>query len=69
MASIGVGPSGTSNRFTDYVHDPESNLEHTLFRQYSTTQGRFLSPDPMVGVWTWGTAIDEPLPIRCWQPD
>ena len=41
-----VGTEWNFNRFTDYVHDSESNLEHTPSRQYSSTQGRFLSPDP-----------------------
>ena len=36
----------TSLRFTGDEHDWESNLEHTLFRQYSSTQGRWLTPDP-----------------------
>jgi RHS repeat-associated protein len=44
-----IGTEWNFNRFTDYVHDSESNLEHTLFRQYSSTQGRFLSPDPFTG--------------------
>jgi RHS repeat-associated protein len=44
-----VGTEVNFNRFTDYVHDPESNLEHTLFRQYSITEGRFLTPDPFTG--------------------
>jgi RHS repeat-associated protein len=44
-----VGTEWNFNRFTDYVHDSESNLEHTPFRQYSSTQGRFLSPDPYIG--------------------
>jgi RHS repeat-associated protein len=44
-----VGTEVNFDRFTDYVHDPESNLEHTLFRQYSSTQGRFLTPDPYAG--------------------
>lgn len=35
--------------FTDDVHDSEDNLEHTWFRQYSTTQGRFASTDPYPG--------------------
>src|SRR5437763_1205748 len=37
------------NSFTDDFHDSESNTEHTLFRQLSTTQGRWLSPDPYSG--------------------
>ncbi|HEU5231588.1 MAG TPA: RHS repeat-associated core domain-containing protein [Terriglobales bacterium] len=30
-------------------HDSESNTEHTQFRQLSTTEGRWLSPDPYMG--------------------
>jgi len=36
------------NRFHGDEHDTESNLEHTQFRQLSSVQGRWLSPD--VGV-------------------
>jgi RHS repeat-associated protein len=45
----GVSCTGTNlgfNGFTDDIHDPETNLEHTLFRQFSGTQGRWLTPDP-----------------------
>jgi RHS repeat-associated protein len=44
----GVTCTGTDwnfNRFTDHMHDSETNLEHTWFRQYSGTQGRFITPD------------------------
>jgi RHS repeat-associated protein len=34
---------------TDDIHDSESNLEHTLFRQLSGTQGRWMTPDPYLG--------------------
>jgi len=44
-----IGTEWNFNRFTDDVHDSESNLEHTPFRQYSSTEGRFLSPDPYAG--------------------
>lgn len=44
-----IGTEWNFNRFTDYVHDSESNLEHSLFRQYSSTQGRFMTPDPYAG--------------------
>ena len=46
------GCSGTDSsysQYTDDIHDSESNLEHTDFRQLSTTQGRWLSPDPYLG--------------------
>jgi RHS repeat-associated protein len=48
----GVNCTGTNwnfNVFTDDVHDYESNLEHTWFRQLSGTQGRWTSPDPYLG--------------------
>ena len=51
---FGDGGSCTSTNwsyfnFTDDEHDSESNLEHTWFRQLSTTEGRWLSPDPYSG--------------------
>jgi RHS repeat-associated protein len=48
----GVNCTGTNwsyNGFTDDVHDPETNLEHTWFRQLSGTQGRWITPDPDLG--------------------
>ena len=38
-------------QFTGLEHDTnaEGGLEHTLFRKYSATQGRWLSPDPYMG--------------------
>ncbi|MBV9145235.1 MAG: hypothetical protein JO065_04920, partial [Acidobacteria bacterium] len=46
-----VNPQFTTDHylFTGDEHDAESNLEHTEFRQLSTTQGRWLSPDPYLG--------------------
>jgi RHS repeat-associated protein len=41
-----TGTNWTYNGFTDDIHDPETNLEHTQFRKYSSTQGRWLTPDP-----------------------
>jgi RHS repeat-associated protein len=41
--------TGTDNfptHFTGQVHDNESNLDHFLFRQYTSTQGRWMHPDP-----------------------
>src|SRR5262249_23251560 len=43
-----VGLAGPA-QFTGLEHDSESNLEHTMFRQYSRAQGRWLSPDPDPG--------------------
>jgi RHS repeat-associated protein len=36
-------------KFTGDEHDSESNLEHTQFRQLSSVEGRWLSPDPYMG--------------------
>lgn len=35
--------------FAGLYRDPESNSDHSLLRQYSSTQGRWLSPDPFNG--------------------
>lgn len=44
-----TGTEWSFNHFTDDIHDSESNLEHTWFRQLSGTQGRWASPDPYLG--------------------
>src|SRR5258708_3866758 len=38
-----------SYKFTGDEHDSESNLEHTMYRQYEAVQGRWLSADPSLG--------------------
>jgi RHS repeat-associated protein len=45
---LGCDGSGvpTASQFTGQDHDWESNLEHFWFRQYSSTQGRWMTPDP-----------------------
>lgn len=35
--------------FSMLTHDEESNTDHAQFRQYSNTQGRWMSPDPYDG--------------------
>ena len=60
----GVSCTGTNfsfNGFTDDIHDSETNLEHTLFRKYSGTQGRWLTPDPM------GTGSADPMNPQSWN--
>lgn len=44
-------PSGGNDhyKFTGLERDNESGLDHAMFRQYSSTQGRWLSPDPYMG--------------------
>ncbi|HKD79705.1 MAG TPA: RHS repeat-associated core domain-containing protein [Candidatus Angelobacter sp.] len=49
-----IGTEWNFNHFTDDVHDSESNLEHTWFRQLSSTQGRWTSPDPYLGSMDFG---------------
>ncbi|MEO6910036.1 MAG: RHS repeat-associated core domain-containing protein [Edaphobacter sp.] len=49
---FGQAFSGSTNnfyKFTGLEHDSESNLDHAQFRQYSSTMGRWLSPDPYNG--------------------
>jgi RHS repeat-associated protein len=41
--------SGDEFPFTDHERDPENGTDHTLFRQMSSAQGRWLSPDPSDG--------------------
>jgi RHS repeat-associated protein len=44
--------SGTNNdpyHFAQLDHDSESGTDHAQFRQYSPTQGRWMSPDPYNG--------------------
>lgn len=43
---VSVGTAGPME-FTGDEHDSESNLDHTLFRQYSSAQGRWMTPDPL----------------------
>ncbi|HXY26375.1 MAG TPA: RHS repeat-associated core domain-containing protein [Candidatus Acidoferrum sp.] len=36
----------TSHKFTGDERDSETNLDHTWFRKYSSTLGRWMTPDP-----------------------
>jgi RHS repeat-associated protein len=45
----GTVPDGDANHFAMLDHDWETNTDHALFRQYSDTQGNWLSPDPYIG--------------------
>jgi RHS repeat-associated protein len=44
-----AGGTPISHLFTGLERDSESNLDHTLFRQYSSSAGRWMSPDPVGG--------------------
>lgn len=41
-----TGTNWSFSGFTDDIFDPETNLDHTPNRQYSSSQGRWLTPDP-----------------------
>lgn len=41
--------SGNTYKFTGYEHDAESGLEYASARHFSSTLGRFISPDPLSG--------------------
>ena len=43
-----------NNQFAGQEHDAESDSEHAQFRQYSSTQGRWMSPDPYDGSYNLG---------------
>ncbi|MBI2820074.1 MAG: hypothetical protein HYX73_08850 [Acidobacteria bacterium] len=46
-----VTGSGALNnyKYTGHERDTESGLDHTLYRQLSSAQGRWLSPDRLRG--------------------
>jgi RHS repeat-associated protein len=56
-----TGTSPTPWHYTGQPLDSESNLEHFLFRQDSTTQGRWTSPDPA------GLAAVSPANPQSWN--
>ncbi len=48
--SVSIAYSDQDNlHFAGLDHDNESNTDHAQFRQYSPTQGRWMSPDPYDG--------------------
>jgi RHS repeat-associated protein len=56
-----AGGSGTSHKFTEDERDSESNLDHTLFRQYSSSLGRWMTPDPA------GVSAVDPTNPQSWN--
>jgi RHS repeat-associated protein len=40
------GTDDDANHFANLDHDTETDTHHAQFRQYSSTQGRWMSPDP-----------------------
>lgn len=55
------GGSYTTHKFTEDEHDSESNLDHTQFRQYSSSLGRWMTPDPA------GLAAVDPANPQSWN--
>ena len=47
------GVDGDPFHFAMLDHDGESGLDHALFREYSGTQGHWMSPDPYSGSYDW----------------
>ena len=45
----GTGTDGDANHYATLDHDTESDTDHAQFRQYSNTQGHWMSPDPYGG--------------------
>lgn len=43
------GSDQDAHHYATLDYDSESNTDHAQFRQYSSTEGRFLSPDPYGG--------------------
>src|SRR5579871_6378098 len=51
----------TTHKFTGDERDSETGLDHTLFRQYSSNTGNWLSPDPA------GLAAVDPSNPQSWN--
>jgi RHS repeat-associated protein len=49
-----IGNAQDNLHFAMLDHDSESGTEHAQFRQYSSTQGRWMSPDPYDGSYHFG---------------
>jgi len=43
------GSDGDANHYATLDHDTETNTDYAQFRQYSSAQGRWFSPDPYSG--------------------
>jgi RHS repeat-associated protein len=47
------GTDGDANHYATLDHDSETGTDHAQFRQYSNAQGRWLSPDPYSGSYSF----------------
>ncbi len=59
--SICISSNSTSHKFTGDERDTETNLDHTWFRQYTSAQGRWMTPDPA------GLAAVDPTNPQSWN--
>jgi RHS repeat-associated protein len=48
-----TGADTDADHYAMLDHDTETDTDHAQFRQYSNTQGRWLSPDPYHGSYKW----------------
>ncbi len=51
---VAVGSDTDAYHYAQLDHDSESDTQHAQFRQYSSTQGRWMSPDPYDGSYDAG---------------
>jgi len=58
----GPSSSGNNYKFTEMEYDSESSLDHTLFRQYASNYGRWMSPDEYRGGPTSAYGPADPAP-------
>jgi RHS repeat-associated protein len=49
FGQLSYGTTNDPYRFTGLERDDETGFDHAMFRQYSSTTGRWLSPDPYNG--------------------
>ena len=52
-SSNAQGAAQDNDQYAGLEHDAESFSEHATFRQYSSTQGRWMSPDPYDGSYSF----------------
>jgi RHS repeat-associated protein len=50
---LSCDPSPTEDLYAGLQRDSESGLDHAMFRQYASTFGRWITPDPYDGSYDW----------------
>ena len=61
LSANSLGQGSTTHNFTGLERDSESNLDHTWFRQYSSSLARWMHPDPA------GLAAVDPTNPQSWN--